>query len=169
MGWSRNLYTGLAALHSDIVLFMQEDFFICGPVDEAYIIKAIRQMQQHSDISCFRLMPCPGPDKDIDADHGQIAQDAPYRVSCQAALWRREDLMGICQRTTSPGSFEIEGTRLASDLRTVFLSVRRDRNPWPLPYLVSAVSRGLWNPDAITLCNKLKIPIDTENRPVEPH
>lgn len=164
--WSKNLEIGLSGLHSDHVLLMQEDFFLSGPVDEAFIHARMHLLQQDPAIVCFRLMPCPGSDISLDNDFGAIAQDAPYRVSCQAAIWRREFLCWLLSQTRDCADFELNGTKLTRDLPETFLSVCRDRIPWPLPYLVSAISRGVWNPDAIALCQKFKIPIDLSKRPV---
>jgi hypothetical protein len=40
---------------------------------------------------------------------------------------------------------------------------RRDNTP--IPYLMSAISRGLWMPDAIALCQEHGIPIEPFFRP----
>jgi hypothetical protein len=40
------------------------------------------------------------------------------------------------------------------------------RDNTPIPYLMSAISRGLWMPDAIELCRAHEVQIDPFFRPV---
>jgi hypothetical protein len=113
-------------------------------------------------------MPCPGPDFPIedDPETGEIAPGAPYRVSCQAAIWKVVLLRKILDRTMGASSFELQGTRVARSYPERFLSVKRERQPWPFPYLVSGITRGLWNPDALELFRRLEIPVDLSLRAV---
>lgn len=151
-----------------VTLLLQEDFFLGSPVDTRYVVAALDRMIGEPEIGCFRLMPCPGPDEPIggDPESGEIAIGAPYRVSCQAALWRVRLLGKILARTTSASSFELEGTKISRSYRERFLSVPRERNPLPLAYPVTGILRGKWNPDALELFRRLEIPVDRSLREV---
>ena len=170
-GWIQNLYEGLMRFRmTDKILLMQEDFFLSDPVNDSVVNRAEKMMNENEAIACTRLMPCPGPDYMVDDMFGIINEDAPYRVSCQAALWRVDSLQKLLldlmekHGSNHPGEFEIIGTKMKP--AGVYMSVKREQ-PFPLPYLVSAISRGKWNPDAIKLCKKNNIPINTTRRPVE--
>jgi len=65
----------------------------------------------------------------------------------------------------SPTSFEIDGSRVLLANWNFYAAHRQ--LPFRFPYLVSAISRGQWNPDAIKLCEANNIPIDASRRPIE--
>lgn len=170
-GWMQNLAMGLARFTMDSkIILLQEDFFFCDFINQIMVEMAVKKLDDNKDISCIRLYPCPGPNSFLDSNFGLIDKDAEYRISCQAAIWRCDYLQDLLRKLidehgcSSPADFEIVGTR--SKPIGEFLSVYRDL-PAPLPYLVSAISRGKWNPDAIKLCKKFNIPIDTSRRGIE--
>lgn len=163
LGWAKNLLHFFSTLdeRTQNILLMQEDFFITELVDTTKIKLADDAAKL---AHCVRIYPCPGPDTKLTDDFGLIAEDAPYRVSCQAAVWNREHLTSILDKVNTPFEFEIEGTKLK--LKGTYLSVYREKK-YPLSYICSAISRGKWNPDAIKLCQTLGIDIDTTMRPIE--
>ena len=169
-GWCKNLVRGLNEIKSDHVIMLQEDFFLNAPTDTAYIQKAL-EMTIDKNLACFRLYPCPGPDWPLGDDYGLISVGKPYRVSCQAAIWSREELYEIAghPQINSPREFEIDGTNFVNSEHTVcqYYSVKRDPNQWPLQYYCSAITRGEWNPDAVTFVKSLGIPINNSRRPTQ--
>lgn len=175
MNWlrCRKSYEG----NTDIVLLMQEDFFLNASVDDRFVRGCEALMLQQPNIACIRLYPCPGADggayeydnstndSDVFAPLGYISQAAPYRVSCQATMWRAEELLKTMREGEDAAGFEINGTvRCTNDGRT-FLSVRRELKNWPMQYYCSAISRGEWEPAALEFCKKLGIPV-VSTRPV---
>lgn len=170
-GWIPNLLAGILKLENSIsnILLMQEDFFLSGPVNTQIIEEANWIVAQDPAIVCARLMPCPGADIPIMGikNFGLLNKEQPYLVSCQAAIWKKNALasllLSLAPRTTA-FDFEISGTK--SKPNGEFISVFR-HNPFPLPYLVSAISRGKWNPDAIKLCKANNVLIDVSKRPID--
>ncbi len=167
-GWCRNFLLGLQKVDADFILLMQEDFFLNRPVDKAFIARALKMMLDDDKIGCFRLYPCPGPDVPLGDDYGLIKPDAPYRVSCQSAIWRKTTIIEVLARNNSPREFEIDGTRQMAQngQHWKFLSVMREPNAWPLQYYCSAITRGEWTPDSIEFVKSHGIPIDTSRRGV---
>lgn len=163
-GWNENLANFIESDDSDIILLMQEDFFINAPVNVDLIKKGYNYIRRSLATTCLRLMPCPGPDYQLDGTFGIIDSNAAYRVSCQAALWEPDELARILRQTNCISDFEISGSKKSGN--GIFLSVYRNHYP-PLPYIVSAISRGKWNPDAIKLCQQEGIEIDTTRRPID--
>jgi hypothetical protein len=165
LGWSRNLIHGLSLVQSEHVLLMMEDFFLNDKVDNQIIWQALKTFQTDGKVQCIRLMPCPGPDgEDYNEYFGRITIGAPYRVSCQTAIWRKSSLERLLRLTNDAWSFEIDGTNMRTE--GDFLSVYR-KQPFPFSYYNSAINRGKWNPGALEFCRNNGVSVDTSRRPVE--
>jgi hypothetical protein len=168
-GWCKNLSTAIRSTrfkNEDYFLMMQEDFFLNDPVDTEFVNYAIDLMERDSDIGCFRLFPCPGPDivSQQNPDMGFVSPGARYRISCQGAIWRKSYILQILDRCNTTMDFELKGTEISSYLQGVVLSITREKKRWPLPYLCTAIVRGGWHPDAIKLCKSHGIPVDSTRR-----
>lgn len=150
------------------ILLMQEDFFLTARV-QAHLIQEAEDLYWQTGAGCVRLYPCPGSEDMAYqfADFGIIPKATDYRISCQAAIWRPaflESLASRCGETAS--DFEIQGTALALQMDEPVWSWKRDRQPWPMEYLCSAINRGKWNPAAIEICRKVGFELDTSHREV---
>ena len=166
--WSSNLLKMLESIPSGGVLLLQEDFLIDRPVQTERVTQLIGYADAKQ-AACLRLMPIPGPDS-LCADHpevGAIRKGAAYRVSLQAAWWRRENLGAIARKGESPWQFEHLGSRRSDELSAPFLSLREGIE-FPLDYFTTAVIRGFWEPGAVELCRREKISVDLMRRPVLP-
>lgn len=166
-GWCRNLRDGLAQIDAEFVLIMQEDFLLNTAPDVLFIMKALKILLDNDQADCFRLYPCPGPDILMGDDYGLVRAGAAYRVSCQAAIWRKSAIMEILGHFNTPREFEINGTEFVNRFKTdrQYFSVMREPNKWPLQYYCSAITRGEWTPDSIAFVKSHGIPIDTSRRP----
>lgn len=149
-------------------LLFQEDMFLNSPVSNHLINRGFSQMNERNS-GMVRLYPCPGGDEDCGDEHfGIVPRGTPYRISCQASIWRPNYLYDIASRFNTPSEFEINGSRFADTLPDPVLAFRRDVQPWPLSYLCSAISRGLWNPAAKRLCDEHGIENDWTMRGFQP-
>lgn len=166
LSWSKNLHTALGRTASSHVLLMQEDFFLSGKVDTAFIREAISVSEADKRIGCFRLTPCPGASKPFDGKRwGEHERGVPYRVSCMSAVWSLDYLARICGKTHGAADFEIQGTELSLTEPESVLAVNVGEHP--IPHLASAISRGKWNPDALKLCNTWGVKVDQSRRLVD--
>lgn len=170
--WCQVLLNFLRAHDSTPVLLMQEDFFLNAPVYEPFIEHGLKLLKDRN-AGCVRLYPSPGGIEYCGDDlFALVPPGAPNRISCQAALWDPNYLAQVTQSsmstTSEAGDFENLGTPFADSLPQPVLAFRRDVKPWPMEYLSSAINRGLWNPDAIRLCEKHDIPLDRSMREVQP-
>jgi hypothetical protein len=166
--WSTNLRRILDQIPLDGILLLQEDFLIDRPVDTERIRGLIGYAAEKG-AACLRLMPIPGPEKPC-ADHlevGEILKGAEYRVSLQAAWWRRENLAAILSAGESPWQFEVQGSRRSDSITEPFLSLREGIE-FPLDYYTTAILRGYWEPDAVQLCRRENIPVDLKVRRIMP-
>ena len=55
--WSQCLKWALEALETDTVLYMQEDYFLTGPVDGEAVERYAALMRAHPEIPCIQLTP----------------------------------------------------------------------------------------------------------------
>lgn len=154
---------------SEPILLFQEDFFLIAPVRDDLIRYGLDQMQRRR-AGAVRLYPCPGANQDYGDPHfGLVKKGTRYRISCQASIWRPDFLRYIARRCNDHGEaadFETGGSRVAESLNDEVLAFKRDSGPWPIEYLCSAIAKGHWNPDALRLCERHKIPLDLSRRPV---
>lgn len=173
LGWGDNLVAGLRSLKSYAkhILLLQEDFFLNAPVNSDTIRSVLSEMNSNPNIGCFRLYPCPGPDLPFSDWYGLIRHDAPYRVSCQAAIWYRPELEIMAVHQGTAADFEIIGTARSKNRCACvkFMSIKRydDTNKWPFQYYCSAITRGMWEPDAVAFARAQGIDVDTTKRPIK--
>lgn len=165
--WSTGFAEMLRRVHEPYVLVMLEDYLLSSRVDTEAIGRLVRHMAERG-AACMRVMPVPGPPAADAAfpEVGEIPKGTPYRLSLQAAVWRRDDLLGLLRPGESPWDLERQGTARTDALDAPFLSVVRER-PRPLPYFCTAVWRGVWLRDAVALCRRERVPVDLSARPLE--
>lgn len=95
--WSQCLKWALETMDTDIILYMQEDYFLKDTVKNEIIENYVQLMTEHSDIACIQLtdqavLDCGGSEYErLNA----VILKQRYRVSCQAALWRKQELLEI--------------------------------------------------------------------------
>lgn len=169
LGWCKNLVYGLNKIPADYIILLQEDFFLNAPTDQTFVEKALGIMEKDN-AACFRLYPCPGPNQGSKYDEvGLIAPGQSYRVSCQAAIWNKKEILEIAgdPNINLPREFEIDGTNLVNKKHAdcQYYSVKRAPNKWPLQYYCTAIVRGTWDPGATNFVKSLGITINDTRRP----
>jgi hypothetical protein len=95
--------------------------------------------------------------------YGIVPLDSEGRTRCQVTLWKRNALQSILREGETAWNFEARGSARTQEMQ--ILSYRSRENA-PIHYLMSAISRGLWMPEAIALCRANGVPIDPFFRPV---
>jgi len=160
------LISQYACSTTEPILLFQEDFFLTAPVNESLIFHGLDQMKMYN-AGCVRLYPCPGGDRHYGDNYfATVDREAPYRTSCQAAIWNPQYLCRIADASKGTAfSFEIVGTAYAQAHADTVLAFKREVQPWPLQYLCSGISAGLWNPDSKKLCDLHGIQNDWSMRP----
>ncbi len=172
-GWATNMRTALLSITTPFILYMQDDYLLTRCVDTEKIVYLLVHAQDR-DAACLRLYPSPGPDHgvDVDAHVGIISRQADYRVSLQAALWRRTVLEALLVDGETGWEMEMNGTQRASEREDLFLSIEREMDEEgrlcsPVPYFCTAVEKGYWVPEAVALCEKEGIMPDLKRRPLK--
>jgi hypothetical protein len=156
LSWSDCLIRCLDAVRTPYILYLQEDYFLNGPVDQAFVAQCVDVMVEH-DVPHIRLM-------EVDARARyhktgvhpllwQIDQRANYRVSLQAGLWSVAALKDLLRSGESAWTFERRGSARAMSKPDVFLCQSLDhfnqRGLYPIPYRPTGIVRGKWYAPAV--------------------
>jgi hypothetical protein len=168
--WSECLLMGLNKIETDIILYLQEDYFINNYVNFNEVNEFVDIMDKEN-IACIYLSHA-GP-------HGpylptqnkkvyQVGKKAVYRISLQAALWKKVILKKYLRRHENSGQFEIFGTKRAQRQKDNIccIDVRNVNNyTGIIPYYPTGIVQGRWNKEAVfNLFNENQIKIDFEKR-----
>lgn len=163
--WCAVLCDFLRGIDDEEVMLMQEDFLLSDYAHQELIDYALLQMRERH-AGCVRLYPCPGSDGEYgDPFIGAVASGSRYRISCQAALWRKDYLLGIAERFTGPADFELDGTIYSEGLPDEVLAWKRDVRPYPLSYTATAIINGEWAAGIRQFCEERGVSTDWSMRP----
>lgn len=161
LDWSTIIQHALDQIDTEYVLFTLEDFFIRKNVNTQLICKLLEDMGSEK-IDTLRLSPRPKADTIIPGKaYGLISQNARYRVSTQAAFWRRETLKNLLVSGESAWQFEAMGSDRAKN-QGYFVAT------WDhvLPYYHHVVERGKWFPWEVIRHKKSGVELDLQSRPM---
>lgn len=119
--WTRYMHEYIKTINDDVLMFSIDDYLLCAPPDEAMLNIALKLISKNDNIGRFDLTF----DSQVEGNTLPVAniQDyqvhvkhpsAPYRISTQPALWKREYLLKFLDNNWSPWQFELNGTSIAS-------------------------------------------------------
>lgn len=160
LGWAKNFRYALEQIPASRIILTLEDFLPSAPWDNLKIRKLVRHAHEY-DAACLRFFPIPGPTSGWYACDalGTIGASDPYRISTMNAIWKKQILLDIVKEDMSAWQFELEGSRMAALRTEPFLSWRRDAAAI-MPYFCTAITKGVWEPQAIELLKREKIATD---------
>lgn len=164
-GWSSNLQLALEQIAHPYLLYLQEDYFLTAPVDRVQLAGDFAEvMEAGADSLCFRARSASDAGVvPLNDRFGVVPLTSDGRTRCQVTLWKRSALKSILRPGESAWDFEARGSGRTREMK--ILSYLRRENT-PIPYLMSAISRGLWMPEAIALCRSHGVTIDPFFRPI---
>lgn len=168
-GWSSNLLFALTQIAHPYLLYFQEDYFLTAPIARTQLACDFAQiLETGADSLCFRARSKPDARfQPLNERYGIVPLDSDGRTRCQVTLWKRNALQAILREGETAWNFEARGSARTEGMQ--ILSYRSRENA-PIQYLMSAISRGLWMPEAIALCRAHEVPIDPFFRPnFSPH
>ena len=167
--WSECLIACLDQVRTPLVLYLQEDYFLEARVRDAEVDALAERMCSdpaicHVGLTNFGAVGPfrPTPDPRL----WDIARESPYRISCQAALWRVDTLRSYLRPDENGWMFEIYGTRRSRRRNETFLTVNRDRNASAplLPYSHAGIIKGQWDRSTPALFARHEIAMDFSRR-----
>ena len=164
-GWSSNLIAACEQIEQPYLLYLQEDYFLTGPVDSAQLAEDFSYVTESDAASlCFRARSEPDPGfEPLNDRFGLVPLASDGRTRCQVTLWKKSALQSILRAGETAWDFEARGSARTQEMK--ILSYQRRKN-MPMPYLMSAISRGFWMPEAIALCRQYGVAIDPFFRPI---
>lgn len=149
LGWGDRLMRCLDSIDGDIVLYMQEDFFLKDEADVETIDRLVELMRRDhiSHVSLVRGRRPGTPSRYEFLDH--IGQRADYRISAQAGLWQIPVFRSYLRRHETVWELEWYGSRRARRRRDTLFQISpryeeasgRER---VLPYRATGVVHGKW-------------------------
>jgi hypothetical protein len=92
---------------------------------------------------------------------GIVPRDSDGRTRLQVTLWKKEALQATLRPGESAWNMEARGSERTRDLLALAYLQRRDT---PIPYLMSAIVRGLWTQEALALCRDAGLEISPRFR-----
>lgn len=173
LDWSERLLRCLRKIETPYVLCMQDDYFISDVVDSA-LVERIVQIAKSEDWSCVRIMEtggCSGyqPAPVHPELFWKVHPRANYRLHTQAALWKRESLVGYLRSGETIWQFERAGSVRALRIPDSFYCMNRKefnaKGRFPIPYTPTGIIKGKWyEPAVIPLFEDNGIDIDFSKR-----
>ena len=151
--WSECLIRALKKIDTPLVLYMQEDYFIQDPVKSDVIDDFAELMIKDKSIKFIGLTDIgsepPFAKYDRDNRLWIISQNAKYRISTQAGLWRKDSLLSYLKPDENGWMFEIFGTKRAHKKKDIFLTSNRDIYNADrgniISYIHTGIIKGKWN------------------------
>lgn len=169
--WSECLIRALNSIDEDVILYMQEDYFLKDMVKSEIVENYVRLMKENISISCLHLT-----DQAVIPEKKSIHFDSlytvktkqRYRISCQAALWRKDILKSYLRNYENAWEFEEFGSKRAAKSNDKFYVVD---NSWVklnqfeiIPYVFTGVIQGRWYEEVIPLFKINNIKVDYTKR-----
>lgn len=161
--WSDSVRKMLQAIDTPYVLMILEDFFLRRHIDTERILSCLDALCRLEG-EMLRLIPRPGPDAAVRQfpEIGLIKAGAPFRVSTQAAIWRREFILALLRDGESIWQFEVNGTARSADIDDGFYCVWKPI----MPYRHHVVERGKWFRREALRFRGMGIGCDFSGRPI---
>lgn len=170
--WGECLFRCLSDIRSDYVLYLQEDFFLNGRVDMD-LIKEFIDIMSTSGIPHIHLMYLDRRGVYSRSRYHpllwEIKENANYRISLQAGLWRRDTLLSYIKSNETPWEFERWGTKRSYERNEIFLCQNMDefnaKGRYVFPYRPTGIVRGKWVREIVEdLFSEHEIKVDFSRR-----
>lgn len=164
--WSECLINALHQIDTDLVLYVQEDYFVEEAVNIELINEMVNLMQANEVIKYIGLTHLGnyGPFNNWDKDNRLYeVLNTRYRISTQAGIWRKDTLLSYLKPEENGWMFEIFGTQRAKRNKDLFLTLNRALPPAIL-YAHTGIIKGKWHPDMPALFAQHNIEMDFAKR-----
>lgn len=157
-GWATNLRLAIERLATPYVLYVQEDYFFTKQVDSAAVARDFAQMiELGAESLCFRARTnVESSFRPLNERFGVVPIDSDGRTRNQITLWKRDALHSILRDGESGWEMERDGSARTRHMQ-ILSYAQRDNTP--IPYLMSAIVRGLWTREAMEMCDAHRVTI----------
>ncbi|WP_295913165.1 hypothetical protein [uncultured Alistipes sp.] len=168
--WSQCLKWALETMDTDIVLYMQEDYFLKDTVKNEFVERYVYLMLEHPNIKCIHLTDqavhtsTPSTYENLD----NVPYHQRYRVSCQTALWRKDELLNLIRDYENAWEFEEFGSDRSKVMKQEYLAVSKQ---WVqlnrfeiIPYIFTGIVQSKWLDEVVPLFEKHDIKVNYQQR-----
>jgi hypothetical protein len=157
-GWAANMQVALDQISQPYVLYLQEDYFLNGKINRQQLADDFAYAFANDAASfCFYgRSKLEGDFAPVNDRFGVVPRDSDGRTRLQVTLWKKDVLQSILRPGESAWNME---ARASERTRNLLALSYMGRDNIPIPYLMSAISRGLWTPQALSLCQKERVRI----------
>jgi len=162
-GWASNLHRALHEIDQTYILYFQEDYFLNAPVRREQLAADFAYaFEKDADAFAFRARSELETGFQSTNDRfGVVPRDSDGRTRCQVTLWKRDTLLSILRPGENAWDMEARGSERTRDMLMLSYSTRENA---AIPYLMSAIVRGLWAPEALRMCRQADVAIDPHFR-----
>jgi hypothetical protein len=169
--WSECLIRALNSIDNEVILYMQEDYFLKDFVKNDLVEKYVQMMVDNSEMDCIHLT-----DQGVRNDSKSLKYEGlfsvipkqRYLISCQAALWKKETMLGFLRTYENAWQFEEFGSQRAAIVKPNFFGVDRSwvkLNKFEIiPYIFTGIIRGRWYEPVVDLFEKHNINVNFSSR-----
>src|SRR6476469_9444392 len=163
--WASNMIAALGSIQHRYILYLQEDYFLNGPVRSDQLAEDFAYAFDNDVASfCFYARSQREPNfEPLNDRFGVVPRDSDGRTRLQVTLWKKEVLLNTMRPGESAWNMEARASERTRDLLALSYLQRRDA---PIPYLMSAIVRGLWMPKAQALCEQAGVKIHPRFRSI---
>jgi hypothetical protein len=165
--WSECLQRALDDISSEVVLYLQEDYFLKSVVDDDEIEKLAKLMNGNNDIHCIHLTDQAVKPQSVGSEYEglyPVVKKQRYKVSCQAALWRKDVLRSYLRKHESAWQFEEYGSIRSGLLGHNFYVVDTKKvvldQSEIIPYVFTGIFQGRWMKHVVPLFAKHNIEVN---------
>lgn len=151
--WSESLLRCLDIIEDEIILYLQEDYFLNEYVNYQQIEEFV-QLMRNKNIGCIQLTHFATPGPFTESDYPllkKIGKKAEYKISTQASIWEKEILKKYIKKHETPWHFEIYGTLRAQRKNEEFYCINTDMftEKKIISYIPTGIVKGKWNRNAV--------------------
>ena len=163
--WSERLIFALKQIKTPYVIFLLEDFFMTGAVDQKRIEQCIKWLDDDKKAVCFSFYPTTGNEPSKYAGFERRPQNGLYRFNAQAGLWRTKQLLSFLDPAEDAWQWENEGNKRSFSINDDFYSIS-DRKPliFQYDYMEHGLIGGKWFKNTKKLFESCGLKVDFEKR-----
>ena len=153
--WGWCLRRCLEQADTDIVLYVQEDYFLKAPVNSKVMQECVDYMAARNDCAHIGLTNYGSHGPFTETDNPMlwgVSNTAEYRICLQAGLWKRSSLLKYLRDSDTGWIFETAGSIRSHKIDEVFLTINRDAfnsEAMVFPYTGTGIIKGKWYKDAV--------------------
>ena len=158
--WGKRLVECLERIDTEFILFFLDDFWLDAPVDNEHFEKCLKWIKDNPDVGCISFQRTRGnniKDGRFERFERRPQKNAPYKLNCQAALWRKEALIHSVRPHESPWEWEEYGSIRASRFKwLVYSFIEGEKKVFSYNLSMGGViHRGKWVREVVLPLSKL--------------